>query len=117
MWESCITKVVPLVETYPLLITRMCNYTECQKHSVQAKNTWYRLYRVSLGTRHSIYVPSGQFHFTLGGSLTLGILYIVPSVFKTLGTKEQYVQKLRCHTDLTVPGELGWLDASPHEGA
>jgi hypothetical protein len=74
------------------------------------KNTRYKLKKypvqivpsVTLRTRHSVYVPSGQFPFTLGESLTLGMLYIVPSVFKTLGTKEHLVQKLRHCTDLTV---------------
>jgi hypothetical protein len=50
----------------------MCNCTDCQKQSVQTKNTQ---------TRHSIYVLLEQLAFTLS------ILYIVLCIFKTLGTK------------------------------
>jgi lipid-binding SYLF domain-containing protein len=42
---------------------------------------------VTLRTGHSVNSFSAQRHFTLGGSLTLGILYIVPSVSKTISTK------------------------------
>jgi hypothetical protein len=84
---------------------------------------------VTFRTRHSVHVSSGQSPITLGGDCDkcnirdktlstcfLGtvthytrrrlnirhILYIVPSVFKTLGTKRHSVKKLRCCMDLTV---------------
>jgi hypothetical protein len=70
----------------------MCECTECHKHSVQVK-------------KHSVqtvYIFSGQVAFTLDINKTLGMFYIIPSVFKTLDTKEHSVHNLRRRSDLTI---------------
>jgi hypothetical protein len=65
------------VELLHLLTTRMCNCTECQKHSVQDKNhSVQTVPSVTLGIKHSVNGDSAQFVLALSIGKTLGVVYL-----------------------------------------
>jgi hypothetical protein len=81
-WEKLQTErmtsvQVSNVELLHLLTTRMCNCTECQKHSVQAKNHSVQIVpSVTLGIKHSVNGDSAQFVLALSIGKTLGVVYL-----------------------------------------